>query len=62
MIEVQGSRAGLHLVVWFNNVDATQEDEIASRGRQKGVGVYPISGLYGDDRAGDSIRRAGFVC
>ena len=60
-IEVQGSEAGLHVVVWFNNVDAAREAEIAARGRQRGVGVYPISALYGDERAGASKRRAGLV-
>ena len=60
-IEVQGSQAGLHVVVWFNTIEAAQEGEIANRGRQKGLGVYPVSGLYGDDRGGASIRRAGFV-
>jgi GntR family transcriptional regulator/MocR family aminotransferase len=60
-VEVQGSDAGLHVVVWFNDVDMAREGEIAARGRQKGVGVYPISDLYGDGRQGASKRRAGFV-
>ena len=60
-IEVQGSEAGLHIVVWFNEVDASRESEIARRAKQKGVGVYPISDLYGTERAGASERRAGFL-
>ena len=61
-IEVQGSQAGLHVVVWFNDVDASHEGEMAARARQKGIsGVYPISALYEDDRAAASMRRAGFV-
>lgn len=60
-IEVQGSEAGLHVVVWFNDVDASHEGELAGRARQRGVGVYPISALYGDGQAAASMRRAGFV-
>lgn len=60
-IEVQGSEAGLHVVVWFNDADASHEGELAGRARQRGVGVYPISALYRNDRAAASMRRAGFV-
>ena len=60
-IEVQGSEAGLHVVVWFNDVDAAREGEIADRARQNGVGVYPISGLYPNNKVSTSRRRAGFV-
>ena len=60
-IEVQGSEAGLHLVVWFNSFEAAQEVDMARRVREMGVGIYPISGLYGDGRDVGPIRRAGFV-
>jgi GntR family transcriptional regulator/MocR family aminotransferase len=61
-IEVQGSEAGLHVVIWFNNVAASHESELAGRARQRGVGLYPISGLYGDEQAAaTAMRRAGFV-
>lgn len=60
-IEVQGAEAGLHVVVWFNDIDATREDEIAGRARRNGVGVYPITALYPDRRLLASRRRAGFV-
>ena len=60
-IEVHGSEAGLHVVTWFNNFEATQEGYIARQGRQRGVGIYPISALYGDAREVASKRRAGFV-
>ncbi len=46
-IEIHGSEAGLHVVTWFKKFEATQEGYIARQGRQRGVGIYPISALYG---------------
>ncbi len=60
-IEVQGSEAGLHVVAWFNDFDAAQEDQMARNAKQRGVGIYPISGLYGSERGVADKRRAGFV-
>lgn len=59
-IEVQGSEAGLHVVAWFKKLDAAQEDAIVQNARHKGVGIYPVSGLYENGR-GSAKRRAGFV-
>lgn len=59
-IEVQGSEAGLHVVAWFKKLDAAQEDAIVQNARHKGVGIYPVSGLYENGR-GSANRRAGFV-
>ncbi|WP_426411686.1 PLP-dependent aminotransferase family protein [Bradyrhizobium ganzhouense] len=59
-IEVQGSEAGLHVVAWFKKLDAAQEDAIARSARHRGVGIYPVSGLYENGR-GSAKRRAGFV-
>jgi GntR family transcriptional regulator/MocR family aminotransferase len=60
-VELQGSEAGLHVVVWFNEFKASQEVMLAERARQKGVGIYPVSGLYGNHPESASRRRAGFV-
>jgi GntR family transcriptional regulator/MocR family aminotransferase len=60
-VEAQGSDAGLHVVTWFSHFDASQEDGIARQGRQRGVGIYPVSDLYEDSRGGAPQRRAGFV-
>lgn len=59
-IEVQGSEAGLHVVAWFKELGAEQEDAIARNARHRGVGIYPVSGLYENGRGG-AKRRAGFV-
>lgn len=59
-IEVQGAEAGLHVVAWFKKFDAAQEDAIAQNARHKGVGIYPVSGLYENGR-GSAKRRAGFL-
>ena len=59
-IEVQGSDAGLHLVVWFNALDVTREGDLAENAKMRGLGVYPISGLYAEKPT--ALRsRAGFV-
>lgn len=60
-VEVQGSEAGLHVVAWFNNFDAAQEDQMARNARQTGVGIYPVSDLYESGRRVAAKRRAGFV-
>ncbi|MFA5958556.1 PLP-dependent aminotransferase family protein [Hyphomicrobium sp.] len=60
-IDVQGSDAGLHVVTWFNDFEPARENHIAGLGRQRGVGIYPISGLYGDGHGPAPKRKAGFV-
>jgi GntR family transcriptional regulator/MocR family aminotransferase len=60
-VEVQGSEAGLHVVAWFNNFGAAQEGQMARNVSQRGVGIYPISGLYESGRGVAASRRAGFV-
>jgi GntR family transcriptional regulator / MocR family aminotransferase len=59
-VEVQGSDAGLHLVVWFNTIDVTREGDLAAHAKMRGLGVYPISGLYAEKPTA-LRRRSGFV-
>ncbi|QPB18417.1 PLP-dependent aminotransferase family protein [Rhizobium sp. 007] len=56
-IEVVGSSAGLHLVVWFNGLKPENEVDLAAEALKLGVGIYPVDPLY----AGQRPRRAGFV-
>ncbi|KRD53168.1 hypothetical protein ASE60_12040 [Ensifer sp. Root278] len=60
-VTISGADAGLHVVVWFERLDRTQEGELIARARAAGIGLYPISPLYGADEAGHRPDRAGIV-
>lgn len=46
-IELHGTNAGLHLLVWFREASlVTRESELVEAARAVGVGVYPVSPLY----------------
>ena len=59
-VTVEGSNAGLHVVVWFNHIAGEKEHMIAERVRRAGVGIHPISSLYAD-AGGRGRRRTGLV-
>lgn len=56
-VDIVGTSAGLHVVVWFNHLIASDEERFAAYARQEGVGIYPISRLY----AAPTDQRAGFI-
>lgn len=56
-VDIVGTSAGLHVVVWFNHLTASDEDRFAGCARQEGVGIYPISRLF----AAPTDQRAGFI-
>lgn len=56
-VEVVGTSAGLHVVVWLDGYEACHEEGLAKMAAEAGIGIYPISRLF--SRATD--RRAGFV-
>jgi GntR family transcriptional regulator/MocR family aminotransferase len=60
-ITVEGSDAGLHVVVWFNHIAGEKEHMIAQRARRAGVGIHPISSLYADAGERGRRRTAGLV-
>lgn len=45
-IEITGSNAGIHVVVWFRDVPAGKTDRIVSGAKVVGVGVYPVAPYY----------------
>ncbi len=53
-VDIVGTSAGLHVVVWFNHLTGSDEERLpAARGKK--CGIYPISRLYAaptDQRAG----------
>ena len=60
-VEIEGAEAGLHLVLWWKHVLRRDEQVLAARAREKGVGIYPISGLYVDDTKHRRHHRAGVI-
>jgi len=46
-IELQGSNAGLHLLVWFRDKALVgRERELIEQAAREGLGIYPVSSLY----------------
>ncbi|WP_105373348.1 PLP-dependent aminotransferase family protein [Neorhizobium huautlense] len=45
-ITVEGADAGLHVVVWFNELSASAEAVLMKAAYELGVGIYGISSLY----------------
>jgi GntR family transcriptional regulator/MocR family aminotransferase len=56
-IEIVGSSAGLHVVVWFKHLCAEDEPNLVQAALQRGIGIYPVAPLY----LGQRPHRAGFV-
>ena len=56
-VDIVGTSAGLHVVVWFNHLTINDEEHFATCARQDGVGIYPISRLFADP----TEQRAGFI-
>lgn len=60
-VTISGADAGLHVVVWFEQLEKAQEDALIARARAAGVGLYPVSPLYAAGDAGHRPDRAGIV-
>lgn len=60
-VTISGADAGLHVVVWFDRLQRAAEGELIARARAAGIGLYPISPLYGTDAPGHRPDRAGIV-
>ena len=56
-VEIVGTSAGLHVVVWFNGIDRVEEQRLVATALEAGIGIYPISRLF----MREAERRAGFV-
>nr|WP_246652398.1 PLP-dependent aminotransferase family protein [Rhizobium laguerreae] len=56
-IEIIGTSAGLHVVVWFNEFAGRDEQSIADNARHNRIGIYPVSRLF----ANPAERCAGFI-
>lgn len=45
-VEVLGANAGLHVVMWLKDVDASRMDELKRRAATAGVGIYSVAPCY----------------
>jgi GntR family transcriptional regulator/MocR family aminotransferase len=53
-VTVVGADAGLHMVVWLNDIPCVAEEEFASRAARAGLGIYPVGPLF--SRTGHAAR------
>ncbi|WP_104663448.1 MocR-like pyridoxine biosynthesis transcription factor PdxR [Ensifer adhaerens] len=60
-VTISGADAGLHVVVWFERLEKTEESALVAGARAAGVGLYPVSPLYAAADAGHRPDRAGIV-
>lgn len=58
-IRIQGADAGLHVVVWFDDVPGSREPDLIEAARRTGLGLHPILPLYGRPARGHD--RVGLV-
>jgi GntR family transcriptional regulator/MocR family aminotransferase len=58
---IVGSDAGLHVVVWLNDISPDREADVIACAQAGGIGIYPITPLYGSSSARDRRNCAGLV-
>jgi GntR family transcriptional regulator/MocR family aminotransferase len=58
---VEGSAAGLHVVVWLPWLPAHEEPAVVEAARRRGVGVHAVSGLFAAAAKRCPSGSAGFV-
>ena len=59
--QVEGSAAGLHVVVWLPWLPAREEPAVVEAARRRGVGVHVVSGLFAAAGKRRQSASAGFV-
>ncbi|RJT41472.1 PLP-dependent aminotransferase family protein [Mesorhizobium waimense] len=60
-IAIEGVDAGLHVVVWFNDLPQTLEAPLIAAGRLAGLGLHPVSPLYNRQENQRRADRVGLV-
>ena len=58
---VDGTAAGLHVVLWLPSLKAHDEPALAAAARGNGVGIYPVSPLFAPTASRGRVRPAGFI-
>jgi GntR family transcriptional regulator/MocR family aminotransferase len=60
-VTMEGTDAGLHIVVWLKDLRSSQEAEFIDRVQRAGVGIYSISPLYDGELGNGYADRVGLV-
>lgn len=60
-VTVTGADAGLHVVIWLDQIPRNKENAFATRARAAGLGLYPLSSLYASVPPKNHPNLAGFV-
>jgi GntR family transcriptional regulator/MocR family aminotransferase len=55
-VAVVGADAGLHVVVWLNNVPRAREEVLIAHADKAGLGIYPVSPLYAPSSAATELH------
>lgn len=58
---VEGTAAGLHVVLWLPFLRPRDEPALVAAARAQGVGVYPVAPLFAKTRSGSPSRPGGLV-
>ncbi len=45
-VEIQGTNAGVHLLVWFRHLRAVEMDDLIRRAAARGVGIYSVDRYF----------------
>ena len=60
-VDICGTEAGLHIVVWFHDVPIAREPELIARARALGVGLYSVRPLCNPPLSRGQNKMAGLV-
>lgn len=60
-VTIAGADAGLHVVVWFDQVAKAEEGALIAKARAGGIGLYPVSPLYAENDGLYRPDRTGIV-
>jgi GntR family transcriptional regulator/MocR family aminotransferase len=61
LAEIAGEAAGLHIVLWLNQVSRELEESFVKNAGEHGLGLYGITPFYSDQTRRRTEPRAGFV-
>ena len=60
-VRIDGTAAGLHVVLWLPFLNAQQEPALVAAARREGVGVYPVGPLFAPSALDEQPRSAGLI-
>lgn len=60
-VDIRGTEAGLHIVVWFSDIPITREPDLINRARQLGVGLYSVRPLCNPPLSRGQNERIGLI-